>query len=364
MKINFRQDDMKYWIDYMSNHLFYLFFFKKSSYVKSYEGLKDAFNTYTEIFKLYFQCSVNLIPITKYYINRLLIVSNLADRELSSSKEKENCVDDSARVLRGFFSKFQGADNKNNGILYCIISLIRIYFKLKTYRNCKSLVEWVDKNKVEVNIFPKSEITTFYYYTGRLSIYEIKIKEAQAFFNNAFTMCNNNSIQNKRLILEYLIPVNLFVGIIPSNELLDYYNIENSQLYRNLISSFRSGDLKLYNQTVEDLEDRLITLGTFLIFEKLKCIVMRNFMKRIHKHFGNHVIPLTIVYKILTDVFDYHEMNFEELELYLLSVIYKGLINGYIHHQNKVIVFAKISSKINPFPKLSDAFEKNYNKFI
>ena len=91
---------------------------------------------------------------------------------------------------------------------------------------------------------------------------------------------------------------------------------------------------------------------------------MRNFMKRIHKHFGNHVIPLTIVYKILTDVFDYHEMNFEELELYLLSVIYKGLINGYIHHQNKVIVFAKISSKINPFPKLSEAFEKNYNKFI
>jgi hypothetical protein len=55
-------------------------------------------------------------------------------------------------------------------------------------------------------------------------------------------------------------------------------------------------------------------------------------------------------------------MNLEELELYLLSVIYKGLINGYIHHQDKVFIFAK--NKINPFPKLYETLEKNINKLI
>jgi len=209
--------------------------------------------------------------------------------------------------------------------------------------NCKSLVDWTDKNSVDLNIFPKSEITTFYYYTGKLSIYEIRILEAKTFFTKAFNICKKDSIQNKRLILEYLIPVNLFFGILPSNELLDYYKIEQLNLYKLIISSYRTGDVKIFNKTVEELEDRFILLGTFLIFEKLKCFVMRNFVRRIHKNYDSHIIPLSIFHKILTDVFDFHEMNLEELELYLLSVIYKGLINGYIHHQielNIVEVFS------------------------
>ena len=363
MRNYFKQDDMKQWVDYLTNHLLYFYNFKKENYAKSYDGLKGLFTGYMEIFKQNFQCSMNLIPITKYYISNLLIISNLADRELNKRKEKEYCVDDSARILRGFFSKFQVAENKCNGILYCIISLIRIYFKLKTYRNCKSLVEWIDKNNVDLGIFPKSEITTFFYYTGRLSIYEVKIFEAQKFFTDAFNMCKSDNIQNKKLILEYMIPVNLFVGKVPSNEILEYYKIENLDLYKQLIQAYKAGDIKIFNQIIDSLEDRLITLGTFLIFEKLKCIVMRNLIRRIHKQFGNHVIPLEIIHKILTEVFDYNEMNIEELELYLLSVIYKGLINGYIHHQNKVIVFAK-PNKINPFPKLLEAFTKNESKFV
>ena len=353
---------MKNWIDFISFHLIYVLFYRKGLYEKSYGGLKDSFNAYMEIYKIYLQCSINLIPVTKYYIRNLMIVSNLADRELSSKKEKEYCLDESARVLINFFSKFQGAENKNNGILFCINSLIRIFFKLKTYRNCKSLVEWIEKNSVDLNIFPKSEITTFYYYTGKLSIYEIKIFEAQSFFTKAFNICKKDNMQNKRLILEYLIPVNLFFGILPTNEILEYYKIDHLDLYKSIISSYKAGDVKIFNKTVEELEDRFITLGTFLIFEKLKCFVMRNFVRRIHKRYGNHIIPLSLFHKILIDVFDYNEMNLEELELYLLSVIYKGLINGYIHHQDKVFVFAK--NKINPFPKLSEALEKNINKLI
>jgi len=165
------------------------------------------------------------------------------------------------------------------------------------------------------------------------------------------------------LIIEFLIPLNLFFGKVPTISYLKEYDIDEN--YINFINAYKTGNLTLFEESLEKLEDRFILLGTFLIAEKLKGFVVRNLVKRIHKNydFGEMKFPnikIELIYKILTNVFMYKEMNLEELELYLIGVIYKGLIVGYIHSKDKTLVF----SKTNPFPKISEAFEKKYDKFF
>ena len=70
-------------------------------------------------------------------------------------------------------------------------------------------------------------------------------------------------------------------------------------------------------------------------------------------------MELDLVHTILKNVYNY-EIDKEELEINIIGVLYRGLIGGYIHYKNKVIVFGKN----NPFPNLKETFNKNYNKII
>ena len=359
---NFKNpNELKIWRDFLANFMHFYQNRLKSHYVKSFEFLKESFSSLTEIYKLS-NYPAFFSEIKKFYMKQLLLSSNLADQELEKLKEKTHCIDDTGRVLISYFSTFQGADDKSV-VLSCIINLIRIHFKLKTYRNSKTLVEWVDKNGLNLKDYKKADVTTFYYYSGRLALYELKIIDAQKIFTNALNICKSNHFNNKKLIIEFLIPLNMFFGKVPTISFIKDYDLDEN--YINFIEAYKTGNLKMFEDSLEKLEDRFILLGSFLIAEKLKGFVFRNLVKRIHKNsdFSDMKFPnikIELIYNVLTNVFGYKEMNIEELELYLIGVIYKGLIVGYIHSKDKTLVF----SKTNPFPKISEAFEKKYDKFF
>jgi hypothetical protein len=333
----------------------------REDYVKSFENLKDCFAYMLEIFKST-QYANFLHNVLKYYMRNLLFSSQLADQELERKKEKTYCIDDCGRVLMNFFSKYQ---NEEPGIVfYAILCIIRIHFKLKTYRNSKTLVGWVEMSGLDIRNFPKSEVTTFYYYSGRLALYELNFYKAVEIFSKAFDICKNNHLTNKKLIFEYLIVLNLFIGVTPSNEILAKLELMN---YKDLINAYKSGDMALFEKSIEKLETRLINLGTYLIIEKLKPYVMRNLIKTVYQGYSMElaklntpIIKIELIYNVLKNAYGYDAMDLEELELYIIGVIYKGLITGYIHNTNKVLVF----SKKNAFPKFSDNFKTNYNKII
>lgn len=364
-RLKVRDDSIvKYWTEYITNH--YLFRINKyrENYKTSFENLKDCFNNLVEVFKSYDNPDF-LSGILKFYMRNLLFSSNLGDQELERKKEKPYCIDECGRVLISFFSKFQMSEEKDL-VFYSIICLFRIHFRLKTYRNSKTLVEWTEKTNLNLDYLPKAEVTTFYYYSGRLSIYELKLIDAQRILTNAFNICKNNQFTNKRLILEYLIPLNLFIGVLPTEEFISTYKLNE---YSDLIQSYKNGNLLMFEKSLDTLEDRLITLGTFLIVGKLKAYILRNLIRNIYQSYGDElfvnpnsppVIKIEVIYNVLKNVIKYTEMDIEELELYILGVLYKGLISGYVHSANKVIVFARKAA----FPKMSEAFKSNYNKII
>jgi hypothetical protein len=360
--MNHREENLqKIWSEYVINHLMFKINKYREDFVKSFENLKDTFIYFLEIYK-----STNyatfLNNVIKYYMRNLLFSSELADQELKRKKEKAYCIDDCGRVLMNFFSKYQNEEPAI--VFYAILCIIRIYFKLKTYRNSKTLVDWVEKSDLEIKTFPKSEVTTFYYYSGRLALYELNFYRALDIFNKAFEMCKNNHINNKKLIFEYLVVLNLFTGITPTDEIIKKLGLLH---YKDLIVGYKSGNMTLFEKSIEKLEGRLINLGTYLIIEKLKPYVMRNLIKIIYQGYSSElaksnmpIIKIELIHNVFKNVYNYTFMDLEELELYIISVIYKGFITGYIHNINKVLVF----SKKNAFPKLSDNFKANYNKII
>jgi hypothetical protein len=363
---NFNQDISqanicKFFAEFVINHFLHNINKFREEYIKSCLNSREAFNNLLQILKS-LESTAGCDFLIKFYMRKLYFSASLADKELEMKKEKPNQIDEVGRILMSFFSTFQMSDEKEI-VFFCIICLIRIHFKLRTYRNSKTLVNWVEKSGIDFDNIPKSEVVTYLYYSGRLAMYEIRLIEAREILLRAYNLCQVNHIPNRKLLIEYLIPLNMFSGILPRHNVLTTYGLED---YLPLVESFRKGDILKFESAIESLENRFISLGTFLIIEKLKTYVLRNCIKLIAKCFedslslmNNPVIKLEMIQEVMRDCYN-NEISLDELELYIIGAIYKGLIAGYVHNNNKVLIL----SKKNPFPNLADNFNKNYSKII
>lgn len=343
-----------------------------------YKYIKVSLESLIQIYN-FFEQPDSFSGIFEYYFSSLFKNANYADALLEEQAEKPWCLDDCGKVLLQFFGKFQSSEDLITTFYSCL-ALIKVYFKLKTYRNAKTLIGWVERRSLNVEADVKSSFASeYYYYCGRLSLYEMNLDQSKANFEKAFKLIKkiNNSyhnsnntnntlsthFKNKKLILEYIIVINLFYGLVPSKQFLIKYSL--NQNYSNFISSYIAGDLKSFEKEILSLEDRLITLGTFLLVEKLKGFVLRNLVFRIYESLREEILSanypilsLNLIYSVVSMLSDFED--FEEFEYYMISVLYKGLIKGYIHNEKKEIVF----SKKEPFPRLNDVLANNYNKII
>ena len=342
--------------DFISNFFIYKAKFHRNEFIDAFTSLSDSFSNFGEFYQT--TQNIELSPIVKY------LIRNLYQTVIKTKDEKK--ISDCGRTLISFFSKFQTSDENKMTVLYCVVVLMKIYFKLKTYRNSITLVTWFDKSNMSDEDLPQSENATFSFYQGRLALYELKISDARDVLTRAFELCINNvspsAKHNSKIIYEYLVPINLFFGIYPKKT-----EIEIDSNYFNLSKSVYEGDLGLFSSSLDELEDRMISFGTFLIAGKLKPFVLRNLIRNIHisqeeelEKMKAPVIKLEQILNVIKNVYKYEEIDIEELELSVIGVLYRGLIGGYVHHGNKVIVFGKK----NPFPDLREVMKNNYSKII
>lgn len=129
----------------------------------------------------------------------------------------------------------------------------------------------------------------------------------------AFKRCPRSFEKNKRLILMYLIPVKMFLGHMPTRQLLEKYNllqfyeVAEGVKYANLLNilkhffkviliifqwqlrflNFRSGNLLRLDEALREHEHFFIQCGIFLMLEKLKIITYRNLFKKVYVFIKN-----------------------------------------------------------------------------
>ncbi|KAK4798916.1 hypothetical protein SAY86_024281 [Trapa natans] len=153
-----------------------------------------------------------------------------------------------------------------------------------------------------------------------------------------------------RMILKYLIPVKLSLGILPQDWLLEKYNLVE---YRNVVLALKSGDLRLLRAALDEHEDRFLRSGVYLVLEKLELQVYQRLLKKIYiiqkqkDPSKAHQIKLEVIIKALKWL--EIDMDSDEVECIVVILIHKNLVKGYFAHKSKVVVL----SKQDPFPKLN-----------
>jgi hypothetical protein len=80
------------------------------------------------------------------------------------------------------------------------------------------------------------------------------------------------------LALKYLVPLKILFGDLPPAEVLEQHNLGN---YVGIIAAVKDGNIRLFSDEIEKNEMYLIDQGVFLFIEKIRGLVMRNFVAKI-----------------------------------------------------------------------------------
>ncbi|KAH3808356.1 hypothetical protein DPMN_136709, partial [Dreissena polymorpha] len=115
-------------------------------------------------------------------------------------------------------------DTKKWGMLNLVNQLFKIYFKINKLHLCKPLIRAIDSLPMK-DKFALSHLITFRYYVGQKAMFDGDFKKADEYLTFAFERCHVMCRRNKRLILQFLVPVKMLLGQMPKPDLLKKYDL-------------------------------------------------------------------------------------------------------------------------------------------
>ncbi|KAE8658178.1 hypothetical protein F3Y22_tig00116974pilonHSYRG00099 [Hibiscus syriacus] len=276
-----------------------------------------------------------------------------ADRELAFNGKSPEKLKGAGSFLMKVFGVLAGKGPKRVGALYVTCQLFKIYFKLGTVHLCRSVIRSIETARIfYFEEFPRRDKVTYMYYTGRLEVFNENFPAADHKLSYALTHCNPLREANIRMILKYLIPVKLSLGILPRPSLLEKHNLLEmlcAHAFYQVI--YLRGDLRLLRHALQEHEDQFLRSGVYLVLEKLELQVYQRLVKKIYfiqklkDPSKAHQLKLEVIVKALKWL--EIDMDLDEAECIMTILIYKNLVKGYFAHKSKVVVL----SKQYPFPK-------------
>ena len=325
----------------------------------SYKASRDAHANATKALVKAFKSAEDgewMTPVIRKVVDDTREVAQLADEELKRRGEKPSCLADAGSTLMLVYRAVSQTSNaeKKTPQLHVVNALFKVYFELNALHLCKNLINAVNlPTFLPFDSFPKSEKVTYNFYVGRLAVFEDAYERAEKHLAYAFAKCHKSSKKNIRLILRYLIPVKLILGILPSKKLLETYGLNE---FRDVVEAMRRGDARLLDSALDAGEAEFIRQGTYLILEKLRMSVYRTLFKRVHAIHGaaepakSNQVALR-KFQIALELCG-ADVDADEVECIVANLIFRKFVKGYISHKNKVVVL----SKTDAFPSLKSVF--------
>ncbi|KAK3282451.1 hypothetical protein CYMTET_9813 [Cymbomonas tetramitiformis] len=287
------------------------------------------------------------------------VVAAMADKHTqlkrNPNERPDKLKDVGNKLMKVFRDTLQGAGNreKKRATLYVVTQLFKIYFSLNTLQLCKNLIKAVESPQViPFENFPVSHRVTYKFYVGSLSLFNEEFQRAEQELSYALQHCHKASVANKRLILQYLVPVKLLLGSLPRAGLLEQHQLPE---YVPVVQAMRTGNVRLLDEALETHQEAFFRTGTYLVLERLRPSVHRTLFKKIsliNKELNPtkaHQLPLELLQVGLKCVGV--EIDIEEVECILANLIHRKYVKGYISHTKKIAVL----SKADAFPKLCNA---------
>jgi nuclear mRNA export protein PCID2/THP1 len=93
--------------------------------------------------------------------------------------------------------------------------------------------------------------------------------------------------------MRYLVPLNILFGNYPDDKLLEEHNLNE---YKGITHACKTGSAALFEQEIEKNEERFLKFGIYLVLEKLKNVVYRNyFLDFYEENKQSHIIKLDLI---------------------------------------------------------------------
>ncbi|EPQ30143.1 uncharacterized protein PFL1_02260 [Pseudozyma flocculosa PF-1] len=241
------------------------------------------------------------------------------------------------------------AESRKWGTYEVVGMVFKTYFKLKSISLCKNILRAISAAALPpLEEFPRAHQVTFRYYVGVLAFLGEEYAKADTELTFAFANCHCRATRNQELILSYLIPTRLVLGVMPTPALLARFP-RLSALYTPLLTSFARGDVQTFDAhlATPEVEKRLVSRGVFLSIERAREGCLRSLFRRvwIAKDRATR-IPVDDFWRALA--FVGVRVDKEEAEWLVAGLVYKGYMKGYIAHERGIVV---LSAK-EAFPKL------------
>lgn len=273
-----------------------------------------------------------------------------AQQRGKSSKKLETVVNELQKLL-GICQRTseKPPDSKLMGLLDVMNALFRLYFRLNNVQLCVNLLKIVNNPHSRlppIQHFPTADQLEFRFYEGRLSIYEQQIIKAEECLDFCLARCPSGSVRNKRLILEYLIPVKAARGKYPSKGLLERYGRGEVGV---VLEAVRKGDVGGFERELGRRQEGFVRTGMLIMMQGLELLTYRNLFKKTAILLGQSQIPFQRLHTALASVDA--PVSPDQLECILVRLISKGWVKGYLSHEHKVIVLNK---KTSAFPRISE----------
>eukprot|EP00744_Colponema_vietnamica_P012512 GILI01017556.1.p1 GENE.GILI01017556.1~~GILI01017556.1.p1 ORF type:complete len:391 (+),score=83.01 GILI01017556.1:81-1253(+) len=284
--------------------------------------------------------------------------------QLKRAAEKSNSLDVTEATIKKFYrlcpiQDLGNPESKSWGVLQLIVVLFKIYFRINNLKMCEPFIRTIHALSVPIERFPRADAVAAKYYLGRILMYEENFVDAEKHLEWAFAHCHKNSLKNKRSVLQYLVPVKMHLGELPSPALLHKYGLDE---FKDIAVAVKQGDVMLFNRSMEQYQDVFIKRGVFLILEGLKTLVYRSLTRKLWGIISQQqTSPTQLKLEQLVGPFaalgvieSEGPEAVQEVECVIANLIYRGLIKGYISLKLHILVL----SKDDKFPQPASVLKK------
>jgi len=272
------------------------------------------------------------------------------------SKNFQMCINDKmeGQPMPNGYGRFSWHDTKKVSTLMFLNELYNISSKVNRFWKSLDASTKKVEHQGELGNFRTAHMVEYKYNVGKKALFDAQFKKADQYLTDAFNACHRGSRANKRLMLTYLVPVRLLRGQMPSEKLLQKYDMGH---YLGITQALLEGNLKDLQAEIDRYEAFFVQWGLYPILMRLRPIAYRNLFKKVAaalklspKVEGKaHIIDLAAFKTVLTFSAQDTDIDSDEVECIVANLIAKKYIKGYISHSQQKLVTAKNGA----FPSLA-----------
>ncbi|WVR05884.1 hypothetical protein IAU60_002910 [Kwoniella sp. DSM 27419] len=210
-----------------------------------------------------------------------------------------------------------------------------------------------------------TDICQSYYWRGKLGVVLLDMRSAKYWLDKAWAFCppGQEAWKQRRAILIRLIAVNLLLGQLPSQSILQTYDLS---AYLPLIQAYRTGNIPLWRQTLDTQREWFRRRSVWLIlYERGEILVWRNLFRAALKTYyaldpgatRNRCptwIFVSAAYKTFLGSGEIEEgaVDLEDIICVISSLVDQSLILGNLSYSQRQLVMKPSPDGMGGFPRI------------